>query len=162
MPLAYPGLMVTGHSCPPSLPECIQERGPGRYTVQVQVWVIMCPGCDWREVEKTCGTVELVPKGGLEPPRVSPPPPQDGVSASSTTSAQRNVCELTASSAQEEEPPRPWRVRSGSRRALQEQARAAPVLQSHAASLRPPPVLFLSAPESARVPTSAISSQERT
>ncbi len=29
----------------------------------------------------------LVPKGGLEPPRVSPPPPQDGVSASSTTSA---------------------------------------------------------------------------
>ncbi len=29
----------------------------------------------------------MVPKGGLEPPRVSPPPPQDGVSASSTTSA---------------------------------------------------------------------------
>jgi hypothetical protein len=28
-----------------------------------------------------------VPKGGLEPPRVSPPPPQDGVSANSTTSA---------------------------------------------------------------------------
>ena len=29
----------------------------------------------------------MVPKGGLEPPRVSPPPPQDGVSASSTMSA---------------------------------------------------------------------------
>src|SRR5262245_46865692 len=29
----------------------------------------------------------MVPKGGLEPPRVAPPPPQDGVSASSTTSA---------------------------------------------------------------------------
>ncbi len=31
--------------------------------------------------------IAMVPKGGLEPPRVSPPPPQDGVSASSTTSA---------------------------------------------------------------------------
>src|SRR3989304_9659998 len=29
----------------------------------------------------------MVPKGGLEPPRVSPLPPQDSVSANSTTSA---------------------------------------------------------------------------
>jgi len=29
----------------------------------------------------------IMPKGGLEPPRVSPLPPQDSVSASSTTSA---------------------------------------------------------------------------
>ncbi len=31
----------------------------------------------------------LVPKGGLEPPRVAPPPPQDGASANSATSALR-------------------------------------------------------------------------
>src|SRR5471030_1625362 len=31
--------------------------------------------------------LELVRKGGFEPPRLSAPPPQDGVSASSTTSA---------------------------------------------------------------------------
>src|SRR5579864_5997412 len=31
--------------------------------------------------------VNLVRKGGFEPPRLSAPPPQDGVSASSTTSA---------------------------------------------------------------------------
>src|SRR4030095_6892780 len=42
----------------------------------------------------------MVPKGGLEPPRVAPPPPQDGVSASSTTSALgrckvgRGLCEI--------------------------------------------------------------------
>ena len=29
----------------------------------------------------------MVPTGGLEPPRVSPPPPQDGVSTNFTTSA---------------------------------------------------------------------------
>jgi hypothetical protein len=31
--------------------------------------------------------INLVRKGGFEPPRLSAPPPQDGVSASSTTSA---------------------------------------------------------------------------
>jgi hypothetical protein len=31
--------------------------------------------------------VDMVRKGGFEPPRLSAPPPQDGVSASSTTSA---------------------------------------------------------------------------
>ena len=31
--------------------------------------------------------IQMVPKAGFEPARVSPPPPQDGVSASSTTSA---------------------------------------------------------------------------
>src|SRR3569832_2514286 len=29
----------------------------------------------------------MVPTGGLEPPRLTPPPPQDGVSTNSTTSA---------------------------------------------------------------------------
>jgi hypothetical protein len=31
--------------------------------------------------------LNMVRKGGFEPPRLSAPPPQDGVSASSTTSA---------------------------------------------------------------------------
>jgi hypothetical protein len=34
-----------------------------------------------------CSIIVGMPKGGFEPPRVSPPPPQDGVSANSTTSA---------------------------------------------------------------------------
>ena len=34
----------------------------------------------------------LVPKGGLEPPRISSPPPQDGVSTNSTTSASGGLC----------------------------------------------------------------------
>src|SRR5437867_1996473 len=38
-------------------------------------------------LDSSNSSLVLVPKGGLEPPRVSPPPPQDGVSASSTTSA---------------------------------------------------------------------------
>ena len=33
----------------------------------------------------------IMPKGGLEPPRVSSPPPQDGVSTNSTTSAYLNL-----------------------------------------------------------------------
>ena len=40
----------------------------------------------WREAKFPL-SIAMVPKGGFEPQRVSPPPPQDGVSASYITSA---------------------------------------------------------------------------
>ena len=59
---------------------------------------VSAPGARCNVVRNCCllptqsTALNLVRKGGFEPPRLSAPPPQDGVSASSTTSA---LCELS-------------------------------------------------------------------